>query len=103
MILVMPLENGQMIAQFFGRTPHAQAVDKIAQMRREKRGGISLYQKDATGKYLLFYCHFSRYVKGMRAGASLAESVADSGVSVTASNDATTTGINRLIMTVLLL
>jgi|SRR5678815_913076 hypothetical protein len=35
MIVVMPLENGQMIAQFFGRTPHAQAVEKIAQMRRD--------------------------------------------------------------------
>jgi hypothetical protein len=31
----MPLENGHMIAQFFGSTPHAQAVDKIAQMRRD--------------------------------------------------------------------
>ena len=31
----MPLENGHMIAQFFGKTPHAQAVDKIAQMRRD--------------------------------------------------------------------
>ena len=31
----MPLENGHMIAQFFGRTPHAQAVEKIAQMRRD--------------------------------------------------------------------
>ena len=31
----MPLENGQMIPQFFGRTPHAQALDKIAQMRRD--------------------------------------------------------------------
>jgi hypothetical protein len=31
----MPLENGQMIAKFYGRAPHAQAVDKIAQMRRD--------------------------------------------------------------------
>jgi hypothetical protein len=31
----MPLEHGQMIAQFFGRTPHDQAVEKIAQMRRD--------------------------------------------------------------------
>ena|SRR5215510_2091812 len=31
----MPLENGQMIAQFVGSTPHAQTVDKIAQMRRD--------------------------------------------------------------------
>lgn len=31
----MPLENGKMIAQFYGGTPHAQALDKIAQMRRD--------------------------------------------------------------------
>lgn len=35
MIVAMPLDNGQMIAQFVGRTPHAQAVDKIAQMHRD--------------------------------------------------------------------
>lgn len=54
-------------------TPVLAAADgEIAQMRREKRGGISLYQKDATGKYLLFYCHFSKYVKGMRPGDKVA-------------------------------
>jgi murein DD-endopeptidase MepM/ murein hydrolase activator NlpD len=37
-------------------------------MRRERRGGISLYQKDASGRYLLFYCHLSRYKKGLRPG-----------------------------------
>jgi hypothetical protein len=31
----MPLENGHMAPQFFGTTAHAQAVDKIAQMRRD--------------------------------------------------------------------
>lgn len=31
----MPLENGKMIATFYGSTPHSQAVDKIAQMRRD--------------------------------------------------------------------
>ena len=31
----MPLEDGQMIATFYGSSPHAQAVDKIAQMRRD--------------------------------------------------------------------
>src|SRR4029077_9814329 len=37
-------------------------------LRREKRGGISVYQKDATGKYLLFYCHLTRYAAGMNPG-----------------------------------
>ena len=31
----MPLESGQMIAKFYGRTPHAQLIDKVAQMRRD--------------------------------------------------------------------
>jgi hypothetical protein len=31
----MPLENGHMIANFAGRDPHTQTVDKIAQMHRD--------------------------------------------------------------------
>lgn len=46
----------------------AAAEGPIVQMRREKRGGISLYQKDPTGRYLLFYCHLSKYAKGLRTG-----------------------------------
>jgi len=50
-------------------TPVLAAADgEIMQLRREKRGGISLYQKDATGKYLLFYCHLTKYAKGLRPG-----------------------------------
>jgi murein DD-endopeptidase MepM/ murein hydrolase activator NlpD len=54
-------------------TPVVAAADgKIVQLRREKRGGISLYQKDKSGKYLLYYCHLSRYTKGLRVGDSVA-------------------------------
>jgi murein DD-endopeptidase MepM/ murein hydrolase activator NlpD len=50
-------------------TPVLAAADgQIMQIRREKRGGNSLYQKDASGKYLLYYCHLSRYVKSVRPG-----------------------------------
>lgn len=53
-------------------TPVLAAADgQIMQLRREKRGGISLYQKDPTGRYLLFYCHLTRYAKGLRAGDSV--------------------------------
>lgn len=53
-------------------TPVLAAADgQVMQMRREKRGGISLYQKDPTGRYLLFYCHLSRYAKGLQAGDSV--------------------------------
>lgn len=41
---------------------------EIMRLRREKRGGISIYQKDPTGKYLFFYCHLSRYAAGLTVG-----------------------------------
>src|SRR4030095_2033557 len=45
-------------------TPVLAAADgTIESLRREKRGGISLYQKDASGRYLLFYCHLTKYAK----------------------------------------
>ena len=50
-------------------TPVLAAADgQILQIRREKRGGNSLYQKDSSGKYMLYYCHLSRYVKSVRPG-----------------------------------
>jgi len=50
-------------------TPVLAATDgQVVQIRREKRGGNSLYQKDASGKYMLYYCHLSRYVKTVRPG-----------------------------------
>jgi murein DD-endopeptidase MepM/ murein hydrolase activator NlpD len=50
-------------------TPVVAAADgEIVMLRREKRGGISLYQKDKSGKYLLYYCHLSKYTKGLKAG-----------------------------------
>ncbi len=54
-------------------TPVLAAADgQIVELRREKRGGISLYQKDSSGRYLLFYCHLTRYVKGLRPGHKVA-------------------------------
>jgi murein DD-endopeptidase MepM/ murein hydrolase activator NlpD len=50
-------------------TPVLAAADgEVVSLRREKRGGISLYQKDATGRYLLFYCHLTKYTQGLRPG-----------------------------------
>jgi murein DD-endopeptidase MepM/ murein hydrolase activator NlpD len=46
----------------------AAADGQIVQIRRENRGGNTLYQKDSTGKYMLYYCHLSRYVKTIRPG-----------------------------------
>ncbi len=50
-------------------TPVLAAADgEVITMRREKRGGISLYQKDASGRYLLYYCHLTRYMPGLKSG-----------------------------------
>ncbi len=50
-------------------TPVLATTDgQIVRVVREKRGGKSIYQRDATGKFLLFYCHLSRYAEEARAG-----------------------------------
>lgn len=50
-------------------TPVLATTDgEIVRVSRERRGGKSLYQKDASGKYLLFYCHLSGYAQDSRSG-----------------------------------
>ena len=50
-------------------TPILATTDgEIIRTTKERRGGNSIYQKDATGQYLLFYCHLSRYADDMAAG-----------------------------------
>ncbi len=52
-----------------GGTPVLAAADgEIFELRRENRGGNSLYQKDASGRYLLYYCHLAKYAAGTRPG-----------------------------------
>ena len=46
----------------------ATADGEIVRIRRERRGGKSIYQKDATGRYLLFYCHLSKYAEDLAVG-----------------------------------
>jgi murein DD-endopeptidase MepM/ murein hydrolase activator NlpD len=50
-------------------TPVLATTDgEIVKLSREGRGGITIYQKDSTGRYLFFYCHLSRYARGLRPG-----------------------------------
>jgi murein DD-endopeptidase MepM/ murein hydrolase activator NlpD len=50
-------------------TPVLATTDgQIVRVTRERKGGKVVYQKDATGQYLLFYCHLSRYADGLAAG-----------------------------------
>jgi murein DD-endopeptidase MepM/ murein hydrolase activator NlpD len=46
----------------------ATAEGEIIRLTRERRGGISIYQKDSSGRYLFFYCHLSRYAEGLQVG-----------------------------------
>jgi hypothetical protein len=46
----------------------ATADGQIVKLTREGRGGITIYQKDSSGRYLFFYCHLSRYASGLRPG-----------------------------------
>ena len=50
-------------------TPIVATTDgEILRVVRERRGGKSIYQKDSTGQYLLFYCHLSKYAEGLSSG-----------------------------------
>lgn len=50
-------------------TPVLATTDgQIVKINRERRGGKSLYQTDATGKYLLFYCHLNGYADNVVPG-----------------------------------
>ena len=46
---------------------------EIVRVTRERRGGKAIYQKDASGQYLLFYCHLSRYAAGIAPGQRVAK------------------------------
>jgi murein DD-endopeptidase MepM/ murein hydrolase activator NlpD len=49
----------------------ATADGEVLKVGREQRGGKSIYQKDATGKYLFFYCHLSRYADSLSVGRKI--------------------------------
>jgi hypothetical protein len=49
----------------------ATADGQIVRIAREKRGGKTLYQKDTSGRYLLFYCHLSGYAKDLEVGQTV--------------------------------
>jgi peptidoglycan LD-endopeptidase LytH len=46
---------------------------EIVKLSREGRGGITIYQKDSSGRYLFFYCHLSRYAPGLRVGREVSK------------------------------
>ena len=41
---------------------------KIERLGRDRRGGIVIYQRDATGRFVYYYAHLSRYAPGLKVG-----------------------------------
>jgi murein DD-endopeptidase MepM/ murein hydrolase activator NlpD len=46
---------------------------EIVKLTRERRGGITIYQKDPSGRYLFFYCHLARYANGLSVGQEVSK------------------------------
>ncbi len=40
----------------------------IERLGRDRRGGIVIYLRDQTGRFIFYYAHLQRYVKGLRVG-----------------------------------
>jgi len=55
-------------------TPILATTDgEIVRLTRERRGGITIYQKDDKGRYLFYYCHLSRYARGIGIGKKVSK------------------------------
>ena len=44
---------------------------KIERLGRDRRGGIVVYQRDASGRFVYFYAHLSRYAPGLKVGETV--------------------------------
>ena len=44
----------------------------IERLGRDRRGGIVVYQRDATGRFVYYYAHLKRYVPGLKVGDRVA-------------------------------
>lgn len=44
----------------------------IERLGRDRRGGIVIYLRDATGRFVYYYAHLSRYVPGLKVGEKVA-------------------------------
>ncbi len=40
----------------------------IERLGRDRRGGITIYHRDATGRFVYFYAHLKRYAPGLKVG-----------------------------------
>jgi len=44
----------------------------IERLGRDRRGGIVVYQRDASGRFVYYYAHLSRYAPGLKVGERVA-------------------------------
>jgi murein DD-endopeptidase MepM/ murein hydrolase activator NlpD len=43
----------------------------IERLGRDRRGGIVVYQRDVSGRFVYYYAHLARYVPGLKVGESV--------------------------------
>ena len=46
----------------------AVADGTVVRAQREKRGGNAIYLRDSSNRYLFYYCHLTRFLRGLKAG-----------------------------------
>lgn len=46
----------------------AVADGEVVRAARERRGGNAIYLRDSSNRYLFYYCHLTKFVRGLRAG-----------------------------------
>ena len=56
-----------------GTPVRAAMAGTIAKLYRSKRGGITVYQSDASGRVILYYAHLKGYAQGLSAGDKVAQ------------------------------
>ncbi len=50
---------------------HAVENGKIARLFNSKRGGLTIYQSDPTGRFVYYYAHLERYAEDIHDGDSV--------------------------------
>lgn len=56
-----------------GTPVRAAAAGTIVKLFTSKRGGITIYQRDASGRYVFYYAHLSGYAVGLKEGLGVAQ------------------------------
>jgi murein DD-endopeptidase MepM/ murein hydrolase activator NlpD len=49
----------------------ATAAGTIVKLFTSKRGGITIYQRDVSGRYVFYYAHLSGYSVGLKEGMAV--------------------------------